>query len=146
MREQQNDSPVKWPKNVVIYTDGASRGNPGPASLGVLFCQVDGLALMELGERLGVQTNNFAEYTAVIRGLEEALNRGVEIVLLRSDSELMVKQMTGVYKVKSEVIRPLFLRVQELKGKFKKVEFEHVRREMNSDADRIANEALDRGL
>jgi ribonuclease HI len=135
---------MKWPKRVTIYTDGASRGNPGPASIGIFVIDADGAALLEHGERLGAQTNNFAEYMAVIRALELAHESGVAEVVLRSDSELMVKQMTGVYKVKSPVIQPLHQRARQLMAQFKGVKFEHVRRELNAEADRIANEALDR--
>jgi ribonuclease HI len=133
----------KWPQQIIIYTDGASRGNPGPASIGVWFTDLNSEPLFELGEKLGMQTNNFAEYTAVIRGLQFALDQGVTEVTLRSDSELMVKQVTGLYKVKSAVIVPLHTQVRGLVKKFKVVKFEHVRREFNKEADRIANEALD---
>lgn len=137
-------SQMDWPTEVTIYTDGASRGNPGPASIGIYVTDAEGNALMELGERLGHQTNNFAEYSAVIRGLQLALEYGAKRVHLRSDSELMVKQMTGVYKVKSPAIQPLHSQAMALIRRFDNVRFEHVRREFNSTADRIANEALDR--
>ncbi len=139
------DQPAKsWPKQVIIYTDGASRGNPGPASVGIYVTDLDNQVVDEVGEKLGHQTNNFAEYTAVVRSLEIAQTRGCEKILLRSDSELMVKQMTGLYKVKSDVIKPLYQKVLQLKGNFKELKFEHVRREFNREADRVANEALDR--
>ena len=146
-----NDSEIKtkqapqepWPPKVIIYTDGASRGNPGPASVGIFVTDESGETVHEYGERLGHQTNNFAEYTGVIRGLELALEHQVKDVVLRSDSELMVKQMTGIYKVKSPVIQPLHKAAVLLTKKFKSVRFEHVRREYNVEADRLANEALD---
>jgi len=134
----------KWPESVIVYTDGASRGNPGPAAIGIHVTDMDSQTIAEHGEVLGVQTNNFAEYTAVIRALELSLAQGVKNVILRSDSELMVKQMTGVYKVKSDAILPLYDRVRELLSRFSSVTFEHVRRENNRVADRLANEALDR--
>ena len=101
--------------------------------------------IAEIGERIGHQTNNFAEYTGVIRGLTIAAEKGVRDVVLRSDSELMVKQMTGLYKVKSPVIQPLYAQAKQLLKKFASVKFEHVRREYNKEADRLANEALDSG-
>jgi ribonuclease HI len=141
VKEEQTKS---WPTNVIVYTDGASRGNPGPASIGIYVTDSESQVLDEYGECLGTQTNNFAEYTAVVRALEIARDRGAKSVVLRSDSELMVKQMTGLYKVKSAVIKPLHEKVMALKKHFVAVKFEHVRREFNRDADRIANEALDR--
>lgn len=140
MTEQKKE----WPKSVIIYTDGASRGNPGPAAIGIHVTDMDSQTVAEYGEVLGVQTNNFAEYTAVIRALELSLAQGVTNIVLRSDSELMVKQMSGVYKVKSEAILPLYDKVRQLLSKFSNVTFEHVRREKNREADRLANEALDR--
>lgn len=133
----------KWPKKVIIYTDGASRGNPGPAAIGIHVTDLDSQTIAEHKEALGVQTNNFAEYTAVIRALELSLAQGVTDIILRSDSELMVRQMSGVYKVKSEAILPLYEKVKELLSQFSSVKFEHVRRESNREADRLANEALD---
>lgn len=133
----------KWPKKVIIYTDGASRGNPGRAAIGIHVTDLDSQTIAEHKEALGVQTNNFAEYTAVIRALELSLAQGVTDIILRSDSELMVRQMSGVYKVKSEAILPLYEKVKELLSQFSSVKFEHVRRESNREADRLANEALD---
>ena len=134
---------VKWPVEVIVYTDGASRGNPGPASIGVYVTAADSTPLVEYGECLGQQTNNFAEYTAVLRALMMAAKEGVKKITIRSDSELMVKQMKGIYKVKSPVIKPLHAEAISLSKKFAAVQFEHVRREFNIEADRIANEALD---
>ena len=132
-----------WPKQVIIYTDGASRGNPGPASIGVHVTDLKGEAIAEIAEALGVQTNNYAEYTAVLRALQSAIAHGVTEVTLRSDSQLMIRQMLGEYKVKSESILPLFLSCQQLVRKIDKVHFEHVRREFNKEADALANRALD---
>ena len=134
---------LKWPLEVIVYTDGASRGNPGPASIGVYVTATDSTPLAEYGECLGQQTNNFAEYTAVLRALMLAADNGVQKITIRSDSELMVKQMKGIYKVKSPVIKPLHSQAILLAKKFRAVQFEHVRREFNVEADRIANEALD---
>jgi ribonuclease HI len=134
---------IQWPKEIVIYTDGASRGNPGPASIGIYVTTPTGEVVFEHKEKLGLQTNNFAEYTAVLRSLELAKSFRAESILIRSDSELMVKQMKGEYKVKSPVIQPLFATCQNLLKLLPKVRFEHVRREYNREADRLANEALD---
>lgn len=134
-----------WPVEVIAYTDGASRGNPGPASLGIYVTDRAANVVEEYGEKLGHQTNNFAEYTAVLRALQLGSQRGARRIHLRSDSELMVKQMTGVYKVKSPVILPLVAECRAWMKKFESVTFEHVRREFNRDADRLANEALNKG-
>lgn len=139
MAEQRKN----WPKKVIIYTDGASRGNPGPAAIGIHVTDSDSQTIAEHKEALGIQTNNFAEYTAVIRALELSLAQGVTDIILRSDSELMVRQMSGMYKVKSEAILPLYEKANQLLSKFASVKFEHVRRENNREADRLANEALD---
>jgi len=143
---QETDAEKKlatWPREVVIYTDGASRGNPGAASIGVFVTGPSGETVLEYKECVGHQTNNYAEYTAVLRSLELAKEHGTSVVTIRSDSELMVRQMQGQYKVKSPVIIPLFQSCKALIPEFKKVEFEHVRREYNREADRLANEALD---
>jgi ribonuclease HI len=136
---------MNWPKEVIIYTDGASRGNPGPAALGVYCVSNNGDVLAEIAEPLGVQTNNYAEYVAVIRALEVAIEKKVETLYLRSDSQLMVRQILGEYKVKAPGIIPLHGRCKALISKIPKVYFEHVRREFNREADRLANQALDRG-
>lgn len=141
--EHQPSRSLRWPESVVVHTDGACRGNPGPSSIGLHFLDAQGADLDRVGERIGNQTNNYAEYTAVIRALEMAARHGVRRLTVRSDSELMVRQMQGVYKVKSEAIRPLFERVQQLQRQFTEVRFEHVRREFNAEADRLANLALD---
>ena len=128
----------------VIYTDGASRGNPGPASLGVVILDEKGNIVKEISETLGDQTNNFAEYTAVIRGLEEAISLGAKKLTVRSDSQLLVRQLCGQYKVKSSVIMPLFRKCKELIAKIEEFNCEHIPREENEEADRLANLALDR--
>ncbi|MCC6278138.1 MAG: ribonuclease HI family protein [Oligoflexia bacterium] len=135
---------MKFPKEVEIYTDGASRGNPGPASIGVVIKDLEGRVVAELSERLGSQTNNFAEYTAVIHALEICQKNGVERFTLKTDSQLLVRQMTGEYKVRAEVIIPLHKRVRELMAHFSGVKFLHIPREENERADELANQALDR--
>ncbi len=131
---------------VIVACDGASRGNPGPAGAGAQLVDVDGTVLSEVAEGLGETTNNVAEYTAVIRGLERALELGVGTVLLRSDSLLLINQLTGVYRVKTPHLQPLHRRVRQLAARFDSIEYEHVRRERNTEADRLANEAVDAWL
>lgn len=133
----------KWPNEVVIYTDGASRGNPGPASIGVFVTTPNGEILDRVAEVLGFQTNNYAEYSAVIRALELAIDNKVSQLHLKSDSELLIRQLSGLYKVKSETIKPLFDRCQKLISQIKSIKYEHIKREHNSEADRLANLALD---
>lgn len=139
----QYGSADQWPQEVLVYTDGASRGNPGPASVGIHVCDFSENTIFEYGETLGEQTNNFAEYSAVKIALEMACEQKVEKIKIRSDSELLVKQMKGEYKVKSEMIKPLFLICKNLISKIGQVEFEHVRREKNKRADQLANMVLD---
>lgn len=133
-------------ESLVLHTDGASRGNPGPASIGVVISDESGKLLDELAEKIGVRTNNYAEYAAVIRGLERALELGAKHVHVRADSQLVIRQLEGVYKVKNEGIQPLFKMAKYLESKFERgVSYEHVRREENTEADALANLALDRG-
>lgn len=132
-----------WPETVVIYTDGACRGNPGPSAVGIHVTDIEGNTVDEIGEVLGVQTNNFAEYTAVKRAFEIAFTQKVKHITLRSDSQLLIRQMLGEYQVKSESIRPLFMACKKLTRQFQSVQFEHIRRELNQEADRLANLALD---
>jgi len=137
-------------KKIIIYTDGASRGNPGPAAAGVMFCNEKGQSIKEYSEYLGDRlTNNEAEYKAVIFALKKfkavfgkklAKNSEIEI---RSDSELLVKQINAQYKILNENIQPLFLEIWNLKFDFKKIRFKRIPREKNKQADRLANEALD---
>jgi len=128
---------------VTVACDGASRGNPGPAGAGVQITDESGIVLAEVAEGLGIATNNVAEYTAVIRGLERASELGATDVLLRSDSQLLINQLTGRYRVKSPHLQPLHRRVRQLASAFGSIEFEHVRRERNTEADRLANEGVD---
>lgn len=123
--------------------DGASRGNPGPAGAGAQITDGDGVVLAEIAEGLGETTNNVAEYTAVIRGLERALELGASEVLLRSDSQLLINQLTGRYRVRTPHLQPLYRRVRELAARLGSVEYEHVRRELNTEADRLANQGVD---
>jgi len=131
---------------VIVACDGASRGNPGPAGAGAQITDPDGVVLAEVAEGLGTATNNVAEYTAVIRGLERAIDLGAASVLLRSDSQLLINQLTGRYRVKSPHLQPLHRRVRQLAAGFDSIEFEHVRRERNTEADRLANQGVDEWL
>ncbi|MBM4072122.1 MAG: ribonuclease HI family protein [Planctomycetes bacterium] len=127
---------------MTIYTDGAARGNPGPAAFAYVLKQ-EGKPDVEAHGKLGDTTNNVAEYTALVRALEHARKLGARRVRVHSDSELMVRQMQGRYKVKNEGLLALFEQARELATDFEHVAFEHVRREANGRADRLCNEALD---
>ena len=122
--------------------DGGSRGNPGPAGYGVHIEQDDG-TVVELKESLGLTTNNVAEYSGLIAALRWAAANGISKLHVRADSELLVKQMRGEYRVKSPGLQPLFEQARGLARKIGDVTFEHVRREFNKEADRLANEAMD---
>jgi formyltetrahydrofolate-dependent phosphoribosylglycinamide formyltransferase len=128
---------------VLIHTDGGSRGNPGPAAAGFVLEDLDGKRLQAKAFFLGETTNNVAEYTALIKALEAARKLGADQVVVHSDSELMVRQLSGAYKVKSEAIRPLFEHVNELRSQFESCLVRHVMREKNEEADRLVNQALD---
>ncbi|MFA6394017.1 MAG: ribonuclease HI family protein [Patescibacteria group bacterium] len=130
---------------ITIYTDGGARGNPGPAGIGAIAYDPDGAEVFIVSEFLGVATNNQAEYKAVIAALEKARVFNPEELDFYLDSELVVKQLKREYKVKNEGIAPLFLKVHNLTLGFKKVKFTHIPREKNKEADRLANEAMDRG-
>ncbi len=127
---------------VTVYTDGASRGNPGPAAASFVILH-DDVPIVEYAEPIGNRTNNFAEYTAMIRALECCSKMGINKLRLHSDSELMVKQMRGEYKVKHADIIPLHDRASNLVAAIGRVEFAYVPRKENAEADRLGNEALD---
>lgn len=127
---------------MTIYTDGAARGNPGPAAFAYVLKQ-DGRPDVEANGKLGDTTNNVAEYTALVRALEHAQTLGARRVRVHSDSELMVRQMQGRYKVKNEGLLPLYEQARDLASDFEHVTYEHVRREANGRADKLCNEALD---
>lgn len=128
---------------VTAHIDGGARGNPGPAGYGVLLLDQKGRKLAELCRFLGHRTNNFAEYSALLAALEYAVQNGCKALQVYSDSELLVRQMRGEYKMKSPDLRPLFQQAQALVEKLEWFRIEHVRREANHDADRLANEAMD---
>jgi ribonuclease HI len=125
-----------------IFTDGAARGNPGPAGIGVVIKSA-GKVVLEVSDYIGKTTNNVAEYTACLRGLTEALLLGAKEAELFADSELMVKQIRGEYKVKNEGLSPLFHHLKALIGKFKKFSITHQVREENKHADELANQGID---
>lgn len=130
---------------IIIHSDGGARGNPGPAGIGVLLTNEQGVSVAEISNFIGRATNNQAEYQALLAGLEKAKSLGAEEVVCRLDSELVVKQLNHEYKVKNKDLAPLFLKVHNLITGFKKISFQHVPREMNKEADKLANEAMDRG-
>ena len=127
----------------MLYCDGASRGNPGPSSIGVVLVAPDGGVVRELSGVIGETTNNVAEYRALEAGLEMAADLGVERLEVRLDSELLVKQVNGDYRVKSAHLKPLHRSVLRHMGRIPDVSVSHVRRERNTRADALANEALD---
>ena len=124
-----------------LFTDGGARGNPGPAGYGVRIRRDD--EVIDLKGALSSATNNVAEYSGLLAALDWAVANGIATLHIRSDSELLIKQMRGEYRVKSIGLQPLFERARELVGAIGHVQFEHVRREFNQDADRLANEAMD---
>ena len=134
------------PGHLIVSCDGASRGNPGPAGIGAQVTDEDGVILGEIAKGLGETTNNVAEYTAVIEGLELAKELGAKTVTLRSDSQLLINQLTGRYRVKSEHLQPLHRRARSLAAGFERITFEHVPREQNAAADALANLGVDRWL
>lgn len=128
-----------------IYTDGGSRGNPGPAGIGlVIYDGTTGEVVYELGDYLGKATNNVAEYTALVRALEIAKDLGGARIEVFADSELMIKQLKGQYKVKNEGLIPLYQKVRLLAAKFESCTYTHVLREKNKRADGLANQAMDK--
>jgi ribonuclease HI len=128
-----------------LHTDGGARGNPGPAAFAYVLEGDDGTVLAAHGETIGVATNNVAEYRGLVAGLAKALELEVPEVEVISDSELLVKQMRGEYKVKNEALRELSLEAARLARRLDRVEYRHVRRAQNELADRLVNEALDSG-
>jgi ribonuclease HI len=131
----------------IIRTDGGARGNPGPAGIGVVVEDAEtGDVLEKISKYLGRKTNNQAEYEAVIVGLEACLARGAKEVEVVADSELLVKQATGEYRVKNEGLAGLFAQMKYAERQIGKVKYRHIRREQNKDADALANKAMDEGM
>jgi len=134
--------PIEW---VTANVDGGARGNPGPAGYGVYMRDAAGTPIAQLSEYLGHKTNNVAEYSALLAALEYAIAHGYRALKVISDSELMVRQMTGKYRVSSPDLKPLFEKACSLVRKLDKFAIEHVLRSRNQHADRLANDAMDRG-
>ena len=131
---------------VIIYTDGGARGNPGPAGIGAVIYSEHKKILAEVSEYLGVATNNQAEYRALIAAFRKAADLGAKELDCYLDSELVVKQLKGEYRVKDKDLARLFLDIHNLSLGFKKISYTHIPRERNIEADRLANEAMDRGM
>lgn len=131
---------------VIAYTDGASRGNPGHAGIGILIVDEKGNVIKEISEYIGETTNNIAEYTAFVTALKEAIEMNFDEIEVISDSELMVKQINGEYQVKNQGLKPLYTEARELLREFKNYTVRHVRREYNKKADDLANLGIDEAL
>jgi|Deesub1362B_J571_1020462.scaffolds.fasta_scaffold00195_34 ribonuclease HI len=127
-------------KTAIVYADGASSGNPGPAGIGVVVVMDNKKAT--LSEHIGITTNNVAEYTALIKALEMALSMGAQRVKVMLDSELVVKQLKGLYKVKNERLQPLYRKTLSLLQKFSSSEIQHIPRDVNTEADRLSKEGI----
>ena len=133
-------------KKLVINTDGGARGNPGHAGIGVVIKSPAGELVYQYGGYIGEATNNVAEYKALIKALEESHHLGATELLIQMDSELIVKQMQGVYKIKEPTLQQLAQEVMRLLNKFTQHEFKHVRREFNKEADALVNKAIDEAM
>lgn len=130
----------------VLYTDGGARGNPGPAGIGVVLKNENGEVLGEIAESIGEATNNVAEYRALIAGLELAVAKGVTDLDVFMDSKLVVSQLKGEWKIKNDRLRTLAVRARSLLNRFPGSTIQHVRREHNSDADKLANQGMDAAM
>ena len=130
-------------ERLTIYVDGAARGNPGPAAIGVVINDKRGRLIAGISRRIGRTTNNEAEYGALIAALEQADDLGAKEVDIKSDSELLVKQVNGRYRVKAANLKPLYRKVKQLQGSFDIFSITHVPRQQNTEADKLANKALD---
>lgn len=131
---------------LIAHSDGGARGNPGPAGYGVVIKDETGSKVAALSEYLGHQTNNFAEYQGLIAALEYAIEHGPKALKLISDSELLVRQIKGIYKVKNAVLQDLHGRAKELIAQMDWFSIDHAFREQNQEADRLANQAMDKGM
>jgi len=141
------NTPANTPAHyLVAHSDGGARGNPGPAGYGVVIRDQSGKKVAHLSEYLGHQTNNFAEYQGLIAALEFAVKHGPKALKLISDSELLVRQIKGIYKVKNPALKDLHARAKELIAQLDWFQIGHALREQNRDADRLANEAMDKGM
>lgn len=132
-------------EEVVINVDGAARGNPGPAAIGAVLRDEVGNVTGRISRAIGITTNNQAEYQAIIAALEKAVSAGARRVSVKSDSELVVNQINGRYKIKNTALRPLYQKVVQLAGTLESFTIAYIPREQNAEADALANQALDRG-
>jgi len=130
-------------KRATIFADGAARGNPGPASIGIIIKNEQGKLIASVSQRIGTTTNNQAEYMAIITALEKAISLGARQVDLYSDSELVVRQINGRYRVKKAALKPLYQRAKQLQNSLEGFTITHIPREQNAEADNLANRALD---
>ncbi|MFA6349557.1 MAG: ribonuclease HI family protein [Candidatus Omnitrophota bacterium] len=128
-------------KEIEIFIDGAAKGNPGPAGIGVVICQ-GGVTIKNIDKYIGKATNNVAEYTALIYGLKECISMGAECIKINTDSQLLCRQINGIYKIKSANLMQLYNQVLLLSSAFKKMTIEHIRRDKNVGADKLANKAV----
>ena len=124
--------------NYIIYTDGAALGNPGPAGAGAIITDPKGNIVYRISESLGIASNNEAEYYAIILALEKASDMGLQDIEIRSDSQLIIRQINGQYKVKSPNLKPLFKKVLNLLSNFQRTKMVHISREFNKEADKLA--------
>lgn len=131
--------------HLIINTDGASRGNPGPAAIGIVIRDEKNTVITRVSKRIGFATNNVAEYVGVVTALKEALKLNAQEVTLFVDSELLCKQLNGIYQVKSIALKPYYLEIMNIIKKFKSFRANHINREYNTIADRLANEAFKSG-
>jgi len=129
-------------KRIKIYVDGGSRGNPGPSGVGVVILDAGGKKLKEISKYIGKTTNNIAEYSALLYGLEEALILRIDEIVVNLDSELVAKQLAGDYRVKDPELKPLFERAMNMLKSFKSFEIRHIEREKNKEADKLVNRAI----
>ena len=131
---------------LIVNTDGLSKGNPGPAAIGATLKDSHGKLVASISQVIGITTNNVAEYQALIATLEKALKLGAKEIEVRSDSELMIRQLGGRYKIKSAALAPLYQKAARLLGQFEAVKITHIPRELNAEADKLANQAIKQKL
>jgi len=141
---QPPQQPPKKPRHLFLYVDGAASGNPGPAGAAALVKDAEGDTLLEKARAFGPATNNVAEYQALLLGLELAAQLKPDVLTIRSDSELLVRQVAGQYKVRAPHLKPLLRQVQRLLAPFETVEIEHIPRTRNAEADKLARKALEK--
>jgi ribonuclease HI len=137
---------MKKNKKLIIYTDGGARGNPGPAGIGCAIYDEQKNRVTEVSKYIGETTNNQAEYRAVIAALETAKRLGAKEIQIYLDSELVAQQLNQKYKIKNKDLAPLFVRIWNLSIGFHKVTYQHISRELNKEADKLANKAMDKGI